>query len=96
VKISIYTKQEYALPFGSDLIFIDLEVKITKIKDGTKEDFSLEIVKCSISPSMGFASYLVSLLPLDALSLVHMKIMEFVTEDLTPQLYSLYYEGVIQ
>lgn len=93
-KTSIFKKPDYCLSFGvDDVIFLDLEVKITRTGID-KQSFSLEIVKSQLaSAQMEFACYLIKMLPADALATLNKDIESALTLELTPSLHSLFYAG---
>lgn len=97
-KKSTYSNPEYVLSYGKDdVIFIDLEVEITRTLEGERENFTMEIARCQLNVhKMEFASFMIEQLGVEGLRNVYNKIRELVQVELQPELFSLFYVGNIQ
>lgn len=92
---AIYKNPEYCLSFGvDDVIFVDLEVEIVKTGESS---FALEITKSQLNQKqMEFATYLVSMLSADGLHKLNEDLRASLVEELTPNLFSLFYSSEVQ
>ena len=98
MKTGIYKRKEYCLSFGvDDVIFLDLEVRITRTPGQTVDSYSLDILNHQLSNTkMEFACYLIKMLPSEALAKMNEELRLALVAELTPSLHSLFYVSDIQ